>query len=627
MNHTNFLGGIWRRGAARRLAPPTPEAVREDWGWIGPNAELFVRGAPVCSRLFTWDGLALLLRGHARPRGSTGPLDLERVAEELRWAYLETGTLEVDDLDGGFTLALLDSHAERVILYRNLVGTGFTYYRPLPEGLLFGGNLTELVEVGRDTPRPNKSVLPSFFLYRCVPGRETLFDGVFRLMPGEEVTWDAAGLTRRQRHTFADLVGPAVPAGEAVERTDATMVAILRDLESLRPNAANLLSGGIDSSYIQAVYNQEVHRGEELPTSYSISVDHPMTWVDTDYAITASMGIGTRHLLTPADGPYQAYLFDALARTGEPLNHVQTAYFGHLARAMAADGVRAGLCGEGADSLFGVGMANRLNNARLIERLLPLPPLRSLASGVAGLLGWDDVRDAIRLAGRRSDFAAADHPVNNVATFTDRASVEECFGAAAVRDAAAARRSLLAVYRVGDDPQDRLHATGFLGEAMDSAGLWATLFQQAGVDLLCPFLDSRMIRLALNLPAHVRYRFRRPKDVLKKALRRRAPAEITTRCKLGFGQPVFQWLTPGGQLAGLVARVGQHEFLPPALRRSTAERPTWFTYSLLCYDVWHRMFVERSLPRLTGPTPARREASMPESGASCVPPARWGSLV
>ena len=59
--------------------PPAPEAVHEDWGWIGTHTELFVRGAPAGCRLFTWDGLALLLRGYARPAGTTAPLDLERV--------------------------------------------------------------------------------------------------------------------------------------------------------------------------------------------------------------------------------------------------------------------------------------------------------------------------------------------------------------------------------------------------------------------------------------------------------------------------------------------------------------------------------------------------------------------
>src|SRR5262249_12456066 len=147
----------------------TPEAVNEDWGWVGEKTELFLRGDSVSCRLFHWDGLALLLRGYARPAGSTGPLDLERLAEELRCHYLEHGTLAVDDLEGSFTVALLDSQAERVVLYRNLVGAGFTYYHPTSEGLLFGGNLAELLELAATERSANRDVLPAFFLFRCVP--------------------------------------------------------------------------------------------------------------------------------------------------------------------------------------------------------------------------------------------------------------------------------------------------------------------------------------------------------------------------------------------------------------------------------------------------------------------------
>ena len=600
MSQTSYLGGVCRRGHA-----PAPTSVQEQWGWVGQGTELFVRSAPACSRLFAWDGLALLLRGYARPSGSTSPLDLERIATGIRDRYLETGELDADGLEGSFTLALLDSRAERVVLYRNLIGTGSTYYRSTAQGLLFGGNLPELLALAGDAS-PARDVLPDFFLFRCVPGRRTLFQGIDRLLPGEEVSWDRDGLRRRQRHTFADLAGARLRDGEAIERTDETLAAILRDQAAHRPGVANLLSGGVDSSYIQAVFNQEVHPGEELPPSYSIAVDHPMTWLDTDYAITASQGIGTRHMLAAADGPYAAYMQDALATTGEPLNHVQSAYFGHLARFMARDGATAGLCGEGADSLFGLGLANKLHNARFLERLVPVPALRRLAGSALGALGCSGLASAFRLAGRRSDYAALDHPVNNAAVFTDIGAAAACFGTDAVAEAFARRRALLDAFDVPDDPQDRIHAVGFLGEAIDSAGLWATLFQRAGVDLLCPFLDSRMLRLSFSLPATSRYRFRRPKDVLKRGLARRAPREIATRVKLGFGQPVFEWLAPGGQLASLAERIGGHAFLKGDVMDRLRQEPSWFLYSALVYDQWHRLFVERSLPMPSGKTPSRR---------------------
>jgi asparagine synthase (glutamine-hydrolysing) len=606
----SYLGGILKRSAAerRRAAGQPAGAADEDWGWVADDAELFAHAPAAGGRLFTWDSLALLVRGHARPRAAGGPPDVERVAEEVRCHYLEHGTLDVDGLEGSFTLALLDGHTRRVLLYRNLVGAGFTYYHSGPDGLLFGSNLAQLVDAAGAPLRPNRHALPAFFLYRFVPGHETLFDGFLRLMPGEQVSWEAGRLTRVQRHTFADLRGPRTVGADAVERLDETMGRVLADCAALRPGTANLLSGGVDSSYLQAVWDRVAPLEDALPPSFSVSVDHPGTWPDTDYAVTASQALGTRHTLVPADGPYAGYLLDTLATAAEPPNHVQTAYFGHLARVMAGLGVTSGLCGEGADSLFGLTLANQVQNAAVLRRLVPGRLPRKCGARVSGLLGFDRLAATFRLAGVLDDLTDLEHPVNRVASFTDRAAVEACFGRAAVREAAAGRRALLERYQVGPSAQDRLHATGYLGEAMDSASLWTTLFNQAGADLFCPFLDSRVLRLVLNLAPEVRYPFRRPKDLLKRALAGQAPEGLARRTKLGFGQPIFEWLGPGGQLRPLVERLGAYDFVDARALGQARARPNWFLYSLLCYDLWHKLFIDRSLPRPAALTPEWRDA-------------------
>ncbi len=550
-------------------------------------------------RLFVWDSLALLLRGYIRPSGDTKPLNLEAVAQELRCQYLENNELAVDGLEGSFTLALLDGQAGRVILYRNLVGAGFTYYHAGRDGFRFGSNLAELVETARITPRENLLALPTFFLYRFVPGPETLFDRYFRLLPGEQVTWDGRAVTCWQRHSFADLVTSRT-SGDPVEAVEETMSRILADCAAHRPDTANLLSGGVDSSYLQAVWNRVT--GANRPRSFSISVDHPRSQPDTDYALTAAWALRTDHTFVPANGPYADYLLDLLAATGEPPNHVQSAYFGHLARTMMANGTTTGLCGEGADSLFGLGCANQIHNARIARYLLPFGILRQAAAVVSGSLGFNRVAETCRLADGISDFVDLKHPANSVASFADWPAVEACFGRDGVVEAAAGRRALLDRFGVSDDPLDRLHAAGYLGEAADSASLWTTLFNAAGADLLCPFLDSRLLRLALNLPRHVRYRFRRPKDLLKRALTRHVGDEMARRPKLGFGQPIFEWLAPGGQLRSRAERLGRHEFVEAATLNRSLRKPNWFLYSLLCYDQWHRLFIERSLVKAPKPS-------------------------
>jgi asparagine synthase (glutamine-hydrolysing) len=598
---TSYLGGAFAPDSSR---PHTP-SENGLWRWTGLAGELFLRARGDCARVFAWDGLLLLIRGYARTAGSSNPLDLERVAQEVRAEYLEHGSLAVDGLEGSFALALLDGPAGRVVLYRNLVGAGSTYYHATPGGLLFGSNLVDLVEAAGNSPVPNRDALPTFFLYRSVPGRDTLFDGFHRLLPGEQISCDARGLTRVQRHTFAGLRGRPVAAADALDALEATMTAVVRDCAAHRPGAANLLSGGVDSSYLQVVWNR-VGPASEAPPSVAVCVDHPRTWQDTDYAVTMSEALGTRHTLVAADDGYATYLTDLLATTGEPPNHVQSAYFGHLAREMVGRGYTAGVCGEGADSLFGLGLAGHLTIAAAVRSFVPLRPLRRLGRAVVALAGRDEVADAIRLADSLEDYAHPQHPLNQVAAFTDRDAVAACFGAGAVADAESRRRALVDLIAPNSCLQDRLHATGYLGEAAESASLWATLFNRAGSDFLCPFLDSRVLRLALNLPPAVRYRFRRPKDLLKRALARAVAEPLANRPKLGFGQPIFEWLAPGGQLRPLVERIAAYDFIDHATLQRSLARPDWFLCSLLCYDVWHQLFIDRSLP---WPTPAAEPAA------------------
>ncbi|HBI46015.1 MAG TPA: hypothetical protein DDY78_24640 [Planctomycetales bacterium] len=598
---TTFLGGMLNR-------PATDANAGDGWRVVGDGGETFLRADAAGCRLFTWGSLALLIRGYVAA-GRGGLPDAETTAEAIRCHYLEHGDLAVDGLEGSFTVALIDGQARRVLLYRNLVGAGFTYYHTGPNGFLFGGNLAHLVEASEAPRRPNRDVLPLFFLYRFTPGRDTLFESFHRLLPGEQITWDERGLTRTQRHTFADL-RETEAGSDAVERLQDVMGSILNDCSAVYPGAANLLSGGVDSSYIQAIWNRVAPVSDAAPPSFSISVDHPRTWLDTDYAMTAAQALGTAHTLIPADGLYAGYLVETLSATGEPPNHVQTAYFPGLARAMVGQGAPAGLCGEGADSLFGVGLASAIHEAEFARRALPSRGLRSAAAALCRTLGMERLAGPLRLANALNDFSDLEHPVNQAASFADWAAARACFGESAVAAAAAQRRTLLDRLAVPTAPQDRLHGAGFLGEAVDSASLWTTLFNHAGADLLCPFLDSRMLRFALNLPPAVRYPFRRPKELLKKALERVVPREVARRRKLGFGQPIFEWLAPGGQLRPLVERIGAYDFVRPETLEQARAGPNWFLYSLLCYDLWHKLFIERSLPRSERDVPAHRAAAI-----------------
>src|SRR5437016_2093708 len=104
-----YLGGMLDRDVAWR--PP----AGADWRCVLGDNELSLSVPGACARLYAWDTLALVVRGYARPSGDTGPLNPDALAEELRCQYLDSGELAVHNLDGSFTVALLDAQASRVI--------------------------------------------------------------------------------------------------------------------------------------------------------------------------------------------------------------------------------------------------------------------------------------------------------------------------------------------------------------------------------------------------------------------------------------------------------------------------------------------------------------------------------
>ena len=110
--------------------------------------------------------------------------------------------------------------------------------------------------------------------------------------------------------------------------------------------------------------------------------------------------------------------------------------------------------------------------------------------------------------------------------------------------------------------------------------------------MICPFLDSRLLRFVLSLPRDVRFQYKEPKKVLKDALLQFMPRDMVFRQKLAFGQPIFQWMKPGGQLRDMVESLStaDYPFVTSQVLDAEKKEPTWFLFSLLCYDIWKRQF-------------------------------------
>ncbi len=133
----------------------------------------------------------------------------------------------------------------------------------------------------------------------------------------------------------------------------------------------------------------------------------------------------------------------------------------------------------------------------------------------------------------------------------------------------------------------------------------------SGVEVRVPLLDPDLVALAARLPLHYKQRGRVGKWVLREAMKPYLPKDVLYREKAGFGAPLRHWLRE--DLRPLVEDVLSERSLrnrgifdPSAVRELVALNAdrkldaAYSIFSMICIELWCRMFIDRPAPEMLG---------------------------
>ena len=576
-----------------------PSVSHEDCWSAESNDHVFkLKGAETCTATLDQNGKKLLLLGMARRNGRPFQKDQKIVLGEILDDYEKSGELKIDGLEGSFTVFLADPEKERMFLFRNLVGSSFAYYTQTEQGVFFGNNLAEVARNSKRKLSVANEQLPIFFIFRFVQDSYTLFDEIFRIRPGEILQWKSGQVQTKRIQTIADYLEPnKTNEKDSIDRYEATSHEILKDWYELNPNAAVLLSGGVDSTLLQVQWNsiwREHHDAANKPKSAAVVLDHPHTKPDVDYTMSAVEECGTEHLNVSQPILSADFMTKILSKTGEMPNHVQSFYFWTLAQGMKKAGFDSGICGVGADGLFGAGASSTILKARHLQRTLPSSIFRASLACLLNLLKPNNGRSLLlTLSCHIDDLNWESHPLNQSGIFTNTETLHRLFSENAISNTIAFRHERIQAYGVPSDP-DYLQWTNmfvFFFGGINTAAYWGQMFSENGMSMYSPFQDSRMIRMASNIDLAARFVRDNPKQILKKALLNHVSENFANRPKLSFGQPVFEWMSPGGCLRDAVENIADYPFMPKKIKQEILDKPNWILWDLLCFDIWHKEFI------------------------------------
>ncbi len=448
---------------------------------------------------------------------------------------------------GMFAFGLYDLQERRLILARDRAGKKPLYYSHGPEGLAFASELRALWQLDPARRALDPAGLDAWLRLKFTPSPMTLCAGVLKVPPAHWLEARADGTVKVRR--YWSPLGHVRPAGEVLDGLEAAFsTAAERRLVSDVP-VCLFLSGGVDSSLVAAYLGAA---GQGM-SAYSVGYEDLPAYNEFRYAslVAKKLGLGYHEVLLPSREALATLQDDALV-LDDPVSDWVWVPLHHLSRRARADGFKVVLVGEGSDEVF-FGYDVMLKGLRQLERW-SRPGWRALAK--AGSTAMAPVYRRARRGHQRFDLwrrAAAGEPVylgSSVGfTASQRAQVAgPRLEAAAPPDAAAGfvGRLYKEYAERACDPKD---LAGLVSYVEFNSKMTEVLLQRVdrvtmlhSLEARAPFLDHQLVELAFSLPEGVKIPGRRLKGLLKELARRRLPAEVVDRPKMGFSFPFKEWL-------------------------------------------------------------------------------------
>ncbi len=519
--------------------------------------------------------------------------------------YQEYGPDALHRLRGMFAIAIWDEAKRELFLARDRIGVKPLYYTFAGGNFIFASEIKSILLHPAVRREVDEEAFYHFLSFLTSPAPQTLFKGIFKLLPGHYAKLTPEGdlvLTE-----YWDVYDSAQPHPEwTPKQVQEALIEGLR--ESIRLRMVSdvpfgvFLSGGIDSSTNVALMAEQMDRPVQ---TFSIGYRGHEQYNEFQHARLVAQHFGADHHEVIIDEhDLVSFLPGLVYHQDEPIADpvcVPIYYVSKLARESGTIVIQVG---EGADELFG-GYTHWLDILRLYhgawQTFTRAPSsLRRLALAAAP---WS--RDSVRYE------------------FVRRAaSGEELFWGGAEAFGEARKNRLVGSSlqrRLGDLSSwdvirpyrqrflersavpDYLNYMAYLDLRLRLPELLLMrvdkMSMAASIEARVPYLDHVFVGLAMSIPERLKLNGGTTKSLLKQAVRGILPDQIIDRPKQGFAVPVEEWLQ--ARLGTLMHRklldfVERTDYFDPPAVRSMIERRDYLTWYLLNFALWHELWIEGS---------------------------------
>jgi asparagine synthase (glutamine-hydrolysing) len=471
----------------------------------------------------------LIARGHRFQTASD--------TETLIHLYEEEGSEGLRRLRGMFAYAIWDARAERLFLARDRFGKKPLYYALLPQGIVFGSEISCLRQAGVPL-EADRDALRLYFQFNYIPDPLTAYQAIRRVPAGSWLTWQR-GTAHQGRYWAPPAPAAKAPGSlthaEAVRRVRETFDEAVRLRMIADVPLGAFLSGGLDSSSVVA--SMALQSPDPIKT-FSIGFEDSR-FSELPYAAMVAKQYRTEHHEIVVQPDSIGIIQKFVKHFGEPFAD-SSAIPTFLVSEFAARYVKVALSGDGGDELFGGYTSFRkVQDLRGWDRAPQA--LRRLASWISGRLPYAAYgKNYLHMIGRPNGLER--YFAFNYAPYHMRSRLlrPDWMMPAEAGFIARMMPDCLLPADAGTLSQVMYFETtaNLIGQMLVKVD---RMSMANSLEVRCPLLDHELAELAATIPHEWKIRDGQGKRILVDAVGDRLPRELFDHPKTGFDIPLVDW--------------------------------------------------------------------------------------
>jgi len=430
----------------------------------------------------------------------------------------------LNKLNGMFSFCIYDIKKQRYFCARDRYGKKPFFYHKQDNNFIFSSAIKPIIKLLGSTPKINKVALSQYFQYFVPINEHTFFQNIHKLEAGTYILYEKGEFLKKkyyQINTYKKIKDEKTALKDIEELLFSSVeTRLTSDVE-----VGSLLSGGIDSSLISALYTKI--SGKKINT-FSVGYTEYKNYDELEYAKLTASHIGSNHHALEISRKEFIDSFDSvLDALEEPHGDSAAIPLYLLTKKIKEGGIKTVLSGEGSDELF-LGYDNYAKFLKYYEFE------KTLSSGQFEFM--DSIISALQNQTKESEYLRRIIKKQNLYNsfgeiFTD-IQKKRLFKKVPNYKSERAKK----------DPVDWMSYVDlkiWLGEALLSKV--DKISMANSLEVRTPFLDYRLVNYMFSIDSQIKVG-NTNKHLLKQIAQKYIPDAIINRTKKGFNSPFNEWI-------------------------------------------------------------------------------------